>query len=135
MAFMEWSDELSVGVDTFDGHHKRLIELINKLHEAMRAGKGKDVVSGVLKSLRDYTQYHFSQEEKKMIALNFSGYLEHKGQHDNFVGKVDDCIAQYESGSTTITLKLMNFLMDWLRGHIMGTDKKYQSLFAEKNVA
>ena len=39
MALMEWKDSYSVGVDQMDDHHKRLIEIINKVDEADKAGK------------------------------------------------------------------------------------------------
>jgi hemerythrin len=32
---------------------------------------------------------------------------------------------QFESGSVTITLDLMNFLSDWLINHIKGVDRRY----------
>lgn len=44
MAFINWSDKLSVGVQQMDMQHKRLVELINELYEAMNSGKGNDVL-------------------------------------------------------------------------------------------
>ncbi|MDD5585979.1 MAG: hypothetical protein PHY92_03355 [Alphaproteobacteria bacterium] len=35
MPFMEWSDTLSVNNATIDSDHKRLIELVNRLHDAL----------------------------------------------------------------------------------------------------
>lgn len=43
MPLITWSDTLSVKVQQFDDHHKKLIELINQLFNAMMGGKGKDV--------------------------------------------------------------------------------------------
>ena len=44
MAFIEWSEKLSIGIKVIDDQHK-LIEQINILHSAMREGKAKEVVS------------------------------------------------------------------------------------------
>ncbi|MCP4996607.1 MAG: hypothetical protein GY934_22960 [Gammaproteobacteria bacterium] len=35
MALIEWSQDLSVNVETADTHHKKLISMINSLHDAM----------------------------------------------------------------------------------------------------
>jgi hemerythrin len=41
MAFMAWKDEYAKGIERVDRQHKHLIELIARLHEAMKAGKGE----------------------------------------------------------------------------------------------
>ncbi len=33
--FVEWSDELSVGVEEIDEQHKVLVGLVNEMHEAI----------------------------------------------------------------------------------------------------
>ncbi|MCC6132451.1 MAG: hemerythrin, partial [Acidobacteria bacterium] len=57
MSLITWSDELSVGVSAFDNQHKRLVALINELHDAMSAGKGSKVLGKILSELADYTVY------------------------------------------------------------------------------
>jgi hemerythrin len=37
MPIIEWADALSVNVKEIDDQHKRLIDLINNLHDAMQA--------------------------------------------------------------------------------------------------
>jgi len=135
MALFEWKGEFSVSVKKFDDHHRKLVGLINELHDSMLAGKQQSVIGKTLNSLADYTKYHFAEEEKLMVAYRYPGLVEHRAQHDAFVGKVKDCIEKYESGRLAISLEVMNFLRDWLKGHILTTDKKYTAFFAEKNVA
>ncbi|MBI1910689.1 MAG: hemerythrin family protein [Deltaproteobacteria bacterium] len=135
MVLFQWKNDYSVNVRQFDNHHKKLIDLINSLHDSMLTGKHQIVIGKILKDLLDYTRYHFGEEEKLMINHKFSGYAEHKSQHDKFVAKVCECIQRYESGALTMTIDLMNFLRDWLKSHILGTDKKYSEFFNSKNVA
>lgn len=135
MALFNWKDEFSVKVTKFDEHHKKLIGLINELHEAMLKGQQQAVIGKTLKSLADYTKYHFGEEEKMMTGYGYPGLQEHKAQHDAFVEKVRHSIAQYEAGKLALSIEVMNFLRDWLKGHIMQTDKKYTAFFSSKKVA
>jgi len=59
LAFIEWSDEFSVGVERYDGQHKRLIALLNELHEGMRARQGKEAVGRVLDGLVAYVRENY----------------------------------------------------------------------------
>ena len=51
MALITWSSMFSVGVAEIDNQHKKLVELINQLNDAMHAGKGADVMGKVLSEL------------------------------------------------------------------------------------
>ncbi len=63
MAFIAWTDELSVDIGEIDEQHKKLINMINDLSYAMSKGKGRDVIEAILVGLRDYTVEHFAHEE------------------------------------------------------------------------
>ena len=63
MPLIAWDQGFSVGVGSIDEQHKKLIGLLNDLHDAMRFGKGRDVLGKVLAELIDYTAYHFRTEE------------------------------------------------------------------------
>ncbi len=128
MGFFEWDNKYSVSVNSMDQHHKKLFDLINKLHEAMFVGQGKTVLESVLKELIDYTVYHFKAEEDLMIAANYPGFSEQKAQHDSFVTKMNGFKRDFESGNPTLTIPLMTTLRDWLVNHIMVVDKKYSTV-------
>ncbi len=44
MALIEWSQDLSVNVEKADTHHKKLISMINSLHDAMQEGQSTEVL-------------------------------------------------------------------------------------------
>jgi len=126
---MKWTDNLSVQVQEIDNQHQKLISLINDLHDAMLARRGKEVLGGILDQLAAYTVYHFNTEEKYMQDFSYPGYLLHKKEHDSFVGKVDALMEDYKAGKVGISMELMAFLRDWVQNHIQGTDKKYSETF------
>ncbi len=60
--FLEWNENLSVGVPSIDEQHKALLALLNELFDSTQAGRGQAVLGKVLKELADYTVYHFKYE-------------------------------------------------------------------------
>ena len=134
MAYIEWEDSFSVGVDIFDNEHKKLIEIINRLHLALLMKETDAVMGKTLKDLIDYTITHFAHEEENMANQTYPDFFKHKKEHDELIKKVQDYKTQIESGKTTISLSIMNFLKEWLMSHILGTDMKYRNFFAGKNL-
>ncbi len=134
MAYLTWDEKYSVGIREIDLQHKKLVEMINGLHDAMKEGKGKDVLARVLQELVNYAGSHFATEEKHMTNFNYPGYLAHKSEHEKFVKQVLDFKKDFDSGKAAMTLEVMNFLKNWLLNHISGTDKKYGPFFNERGL-
>ncbi|MDH5766332.1 MAG: bacteriohemerythrin, partial [Gammaproteobacteria bacterium] len=88
MALYEWSDDYSVGVGTMDSHHQKIFDIINKMHEDMKAGADESVVASAINELIDYTKFHFAEEEKIMEAINYTGIAGQKAAHKAFVDKL-----------------------------------------------
>jgi hemerythrin len=133
MPLLEWNDTFSVGVDFFDGQHKRLVGLLNDLHDAMRVGKGAEVMGRVFQSLVDYTVHHFADEESAMEQYGFSGLEAHRREHEQLTRQVLDYKTKFETKQVLISIELLDFLKGWLTHHIMETDKLYGPTLAVKN--
>lgn len=124
MALITWSNMFSTGVGEQDAQHKKLIDLINQLNDAMQAGRGNDVLGKVLSELVNYTVFHFGYEEKLMGQYGYEDTAAHKAEHAKFVQTAGDFKKKFDAGNAVISVELMNFLRDWLTTHIMKTDKK-----------
>ncbi len=135
MALLTWNETYSVKIKKFDDQHRKLIDLINQLHDAMLVGKGKDVMADVLNSLVDYTRTHFAAEETLMKLHGYPDYEQHKKEHNALVMQVLDVQKQLREGTTPITQAIMFFLKEWLQQHIQGNDKKYGPFLSGKGVA
>jgi hemerythrin len=125
MAFFVWTDKYSVGIQQIDDQHKRLVELVNDLYEAMTAGRGSEVLGTVFNNLLVYTRTHFAEEETLMQQCGFPGFSEHKQLHERLTQQVIDLGEQFRDGRNSLTVPVATFLKDWLVKHIQGTDKKY----------
>jgi hemerythrin len=134
MAVMQWNANLSVGVAVIDNQHQRLLAQINELSEAMKQGKGKEVLGKTLTNLISYTVTHFQTEEKYFDLFRYPEASIHKREHVAFVKKVSDFKEGFEKGKLSVTIELMDFLSDWLKDHIQGTDKKYSQFFNAKGL-
>ena len=134
MPIMNWSEQYSVGVSELDNHHKKLINLLNDLHDAMKQGKSKELTAGIINELVSYAANHFAAEEKYMVKFNFPGYQKHKSEHESFVAKVVDFQNDYNAGKMLLTVEIMDFLKQWLINHIQKTDKEYGPFFNEKGL-
>lgn len=135
MAIMEWSPAFSVKVKKFDDQHKKLVELLNQLHDAMKAGQGSAMLGVVLQSLITYTATHFKDEEQVMQANGYPDLAHHKAEHEKLVKQVLDLQKKFQSGGSVLTLTVMSFLKDWLITHIQGEDKKYGVFLNAKGIS
>ncbi|MEA3278906.1 MAG: bacteriohemerythrin [Pseudomonadota bacterium] len=127
--FVEWSDDLSVGIEEIDDQHKVLVGLVNEMHDAIHQRHGSDAVRGVLASLVDYTRIHFAVEESLMRILGYPDYDAHKEEHEALVQQMNELQHKVDTRKTAIGFELMHFLKVWLTKHIMETDREYSDFF------
>jgi len=134
MALFVWNDNYSVNIKHIDEQHKKLINMLNELHDAMKTGKGKEATGKILSGLIDYVGTHFSAEEKLMQQYSYTEYASHKVEHDKLTQKALSLKKEFEQGAPVLTVELLNFLKEWLQTHILGTDKKYSQFLNSKGV-
>jgi len=134
MPIMSWIDTYSTGIAEIDQQHKKLIELINSLHDAMAKGQGKTVLGKILGELINYCANHFATEEKLFDKHGYPDAAEHKEKHKLMTSKVLALQMQYEQGKASMTIEVMDFLQQWLDKHILGTDHKYVPFLKSKGV-
>lgn len=132
MAFITFDERFHVGHQDIDSQHAGLFDAVNRLHDAMMAGKARQEVGGILAFLRGYTVDHFRSEEALMRAGAYPGYEAHKRLHDDLTRQVLDLEEKQRTGSVTLSLSVMNFLKDWLAHHISVEDRKVAARLASR---
>lgn len=131
---LQWTESISVKIDLFDGHHKKLIDLINKLFHAMEKGEGNSMLVSIVEELLQYTEYHFSAEEKVFQKYDYPDREAHMAQHRTFVAKAKEIARGMIDGSTVLTNDILDFLQDWVVNHIMKVDRKYSEFLSDKEI-
>ena len=134
MAFFDWKEEYSVGIQKLDKQHGRLVEFLNELYAAMHAGEGTSALAKVLNGLVQYTQTHFATEESLMKLYGYPEYASHKAKHDKMAQHVLALVRKFETGEISSPIQITLFLKDWLTKHIMETDKAYAPFLQQKGV-
>jgi hemerythrin len=134
MALITWNETFTINIKKIDDQHKRLVELINILHDSMKTGKANEVIGPILSDLLSYTAFHFSTEEKLFQEYAYPEYFRHKKEHDDLANKVKAFNNDFRAGKISVTIEVMHFLRDWLSNHILGSDQKYAPFLINKGV-
>jgi hemerythrin-like metal-binding protein len=129
-----WDDSLSVNVNLIDDQHKMLIKRLNDMAEAVDQKRGIEKISKTLNFMIEYTEFHFSTEEKHMTEQDYPGKAEHQKQHGEFVTVLNDLVQDFEEEGATQLLanSIDTFLVNWLVNHIKGTDVQFGKFLNEK---
>ncbi|MDU2063736.1 MAG: bacteriohemerythrin [Sporomusaceae bacterium] len=126
MALSGWDNKYSVNILAMDKDHQKLIEMISNLHQAMKSGQSKTILTPLLSNLTHYAQDHFASEEKYLSSIGSSELVTQKQQHVTFLNKIGEFKSTYEAGNTTLAIQILPFLNNWFLNHIMQMDMKYK---------
>ena len=129
---VEWKDDYSVGIDSIDHQHKKLLSLINQLQTAVDYSTGEEFEHEALDELVDYTKTHFVYEEGLMKDNGYPDFEAHKMQHEKMFAKVTEVLAEYEEDHDSAMANAAEYLRDWLINHIKGVDLKLGEFLKEK---
>ena len=122
----EFDATLVTGNEMIDGQHKELIERINQLLESCEDGQGKVKAIKMLDYLLDYTEFHFSAEEKLQEEIQYPGMEEHKAKHAEFknaVKELQEMLEEEEGPTEAFVAQVKKNVVDWLFDHIKGFDR------------
>ena len=124
--FLEWSPDLSMGVEIIDDQHKRLVEYVNQLDEA-RIRRDRGAIAKVIEELVDYTVSHFAFEEVMMEEAGYRFLKAHKRVHATFIGHVGVFQQRFKSGEDVelVATDMQATLVKWLMKHIKCEDMDY----------
>lgn len=127
MEALVWTESLSVGEATLDGHHQRLFQLLAEIVSVVEARGGFEVVSHVLEELNRYISYHFAEEEALMEKARFPFIELHRHSHQTISMRVQDMTASLaQANFAQVAQELSGFLSGWLVHHIEIEDFEYR---------
>ncbi|HEY6874135.1 MAG TPA: bacteriohemerythrin [Geobacteraceae bacterium] len=125
MALCTWSDKFSVKNDRMDGHHRRLVSLMETLDEAIAARKGDRIVAPAIEELARYAAEHLKAEEALMEEMRYPDLERHRAMHHFFAKEIALLRSAYASGEVPRAKSIVQLLRDWFVYHIYNEDQKY----------
>ena len=133
MKKIEWTDDLSVGIELIDDQHKTWIKHYNHAAEAIQANHEVAQITRSLEFFSDYTETHFSTEEQAMAECNYPGLEEHKAKHDALRKTLAAMTEEFiEDGATYLLAESVETLLgNWLIKHIQEVDKRFAAFTCE----
>ena len=110
-----------------DAQHQVLFEILDLIKDS---GTGSEV----LHKLRDYTENHFSLEEKYMAELDFPGREAHIRSHNRFREEIEILVQDGRDPDPMFREIIATFLTEWLTRHVFGIDKELEEFILKSSV-
>ncbi len=123
MKTLEWSNDLSVGVEEIDDDHKNMIKYYNDLFAACMVSMGPAVVLETLGKLIEYTKCHFQREEGLMVKEGYPGLDKQRHEHEELIRIVEEVQKKAKSDPDhEFSNDVLGFVSSWIRNHILESD-------------
>jgi hemerythrin-like metal-binding protein len=122
--FIEWNDTYATRIDEIDGHHKKLIELLNRSYVLIMQEAEQTELSQLLDELIDYAGYHFAAEEHIMRQHHYSDLDRHVIAHFSFINSVLSFRKEMNQGRNYLSIEIFDFIKNWLLDHILKVDSE-----------
>jgi|SRR6185437_9842490 len=132
-----WTEEYAIGHKSLDEEHRRLVNAINRLHAAEEAGRTKQELKSLLKTIELATLEHF-RHENAVLTLELSGKLdnetcnEHLAEHARALAELESIIHRLGSGTTFDGSELSYTLKHWFVAHVTEHDVHLKREFQAK---
>jgi len=126
MGFFTWSFGYEVGIDLVDADHRRLFEILRRLHDGIAAGWAAPAVGCALRDLARHCQAHFEREEDLLDASGCPELVRQRGEHTGLLAH----LADLESSRAELSLATVTRMRDFLLTHIQEGDRRYAGWLA-----
>lgn len=130
MKNIEWQDKFSVHVDEMDRHHKKLLGYLNEMQSVLASEDSAQKLKETILALIEYSEFHFTEEERLLKAIRFPGLEVQINQHSYFINEIREMRNQLTRG-TLPGQSVIAFLRDWFTNHIMQEDIKYGNMLQQ----
>ena len=125
-----FTDNYKTGIELIDNEHRRLFEIIDEvntlIHEELLFDK-YDEIMRLLSELKDYTEFHFEDEEAYMEQIKYPSLDIQRRAHSAFVERLVGInlteLDDMDEHQQDYLMELLSFLQNWLINHILKSDK------------
>lgn len=125
VSVVHWSEAMSVGNQHIDEQHMILIDTINQLATA-ESQNDRPVLAMIIDELVSYASFHFFFEERLMADAAYPELERHRSIHQGFSQWIVNVREEFtQHRRSQVGERILVFLRDWLRNHILAEDRLY----------
>ena len=122
---MSLADELLTGIQEIDEQHETLFDTLETLENVVEAGDGWSAAYFALSELVQFTRTHFAVEEALMRLHNYPDIEKHITEHRMFTAHLS--LLEQQAIRQDMSSQIIEFVRQWLVGHIGHSDQAYVS--------
>ena len=137
-----FTDKYMTGIEMVDDEHRRLFEIIAETKDVIDSeflADKYDHIMNLLDQLREYTEFHFKDEEVLMEKIGYPRLEVQKRAHAAFVERLVEIdfkdLDNMDDNQQEYLLELIQFLVSWLSNHILGEDKKIGDFIVKQGIS
>ena len=129
---VEWTEQLSVGVEEIDAQHRELYRRVDRFLAALAEKRGAAELEPLVRFLGDYVREHFAEEQRLMEFCFYPALGEHLEEHQRFEAEYGALAGELARTGATYGLarRLVALLVDWLDTHLATTDREFGAFLA-----
>ena len=116
------ADIPETGLASIDAQHKQLFTISNDLVNAIARGEGETVLKEIFDRLKEYTEFHFKDEEAYMKEIGYPELSPHAAAHALLLVRVNTLWRLIQGGDKISPKGVSLFIADWIVDHIMEKD-------------
>jgi len=123
----EWTRAISVGDETIDKQHQKLLNELNILLSNLFADSSDKIINEAVSFLSEYIDDHLAYEEKYMKEYKYPEIDFHTSLHRGFIDQYKVFKKRLADGAPKkeLILEIEEYIGSWWIHHISVEDKKY----------
>ncbi len=117
-----WSRQSDLGTQPMSDEHRRLVEVIDRLHEMNRSGSPRGSLHGVLDELVRAARSQFTQDETRMRSIGYPGLEARRALHRDLDQQLTEIVSACRLAPVPLPPAIFQFLGLWLTANIQRHD-------------
>lgn len=128
MTLTNWDKTIETGIPEVDIQHKKLLRLINQLYNSIIYKENKILIKFNFNNLVDYTNYHFTCEERGFESRGKPIDKNHSFRHKKALDKIQDFKYSFYNSENSVTPEELSYFNKDILEHIREEARDYKML-------
>ena len=125
---INWDKSFEIGIPEIDEQHKMLVEAVNAFYDELADNRMNDSLKELMSKVMEYTDYHFTEEEKYMERVHYELINEQREMHNRIRERMADFKTLLDEGKVTVSMPITSEIKRWIKEHIKVEDRKIAEL-------